>query len=114
MNHLNPPPVEEPAESEPVQEAEAPVVDEVQESPAQPSVVFGVPPAATTTAVVSTLSFMQESELEQDQIQFEEGAEWIEKHDIGESQELHVQQESYVDTDNTFSVHTQVAVSLFR
>ena len=111
-NHLNPPaPAEEPIE-EPSQETEV-AADEVQESPVQEGAVLGLPPTASAGTLVSALSFMQESELEQDGIAFEDSAEWVEKQDVGRSEEAPAEQDLYAGTNGTHAVHAHKMASSF-
>lgn len=105
--------MEEPFEQEPELEQDVEVAADVIEEPvAQEDVVLGLPPAVSAGTMVSALSFMQESELDQDQeaIAFEDGAEWIEKQDTGRSEDLPVEHVSYAETNGTHAVHEHASV----
>ena len=82
--YVNPPPVSEeaPVETEEeIQEFEA--TTEAESAPEIPSdvqqpTIGGLP----STSGSINFSFMQESELEQDPVAFENGAEWVEREDV--------------------------------
>lgn len=65
------------------------VIDQLEEEPAaEPEVaVTAIPPVGSMPSVLTgstSFTFMQESELENDPVSFESGAEWVDKEEIGE------------------------------
>jgi hypothetical protein len=110
--HLNPPPpAEEPVAEEQEEVVETAVTEpEEEQQPAPEDVVLGLPPTVSATKMVSALSFMQESELDQaqEEIHFEDGAEWVEKHDAPKAEEAPVatEQDPFAGVNGTHAVHT--------